>query len=164
MLNALILQLGLLISNASNPALPHPQFTPGALNPAVNQNNIDNTICVPGYARSIRPDEQYTYNLKRHQMRLYGHTGERLRFYEEDHLVPLSLGGSPTDMNNLWPQPRAGEWNAAVKDQLEYVLWHKVCAHRVSLRDAQAAIARNWIIAYQRYVTAADLQHYQTVF
>lgn len=156
-----ILGLG---STISNPALPNPNYTPGAINPAITQANIDTTICIPGFARSIRPDEQYTYNLKRRQMRLYGHQGERLRFYEEDHLIPLSLGGNPIDEQNLWPQPRAGAWNAAVKDQLEFVLWHKVCAHRVALRTAQSAIAGNWIAAYQRYVTAEDLQQYHSIY
>lgn len=35
---------------------------------------------------------------------------ERSR-YEDDHLVPLCLGGSDT-MANRWPELRWGEWNA----------------------------------------------------
>jgi hypothetical protein len=146
---------------AHNPALPNPAVTPGAVNHSVMQSTIDDTICIPGYARSIRPNENYTYNLKRRQMRVYGHYGERLGLYEEDHLIPLSLGGNPVDDRNLWPQPRFGDWTAELKDQLEYTLWRMVCAHRVSLREAQSDIAHDWIAAYRKYVRPADLRGYR---
>lgn len=35
--------------------LPDRCFTPGAINPDVTQDDIDWTICVPGFAKSIRP-------------------------------------------------------------------------------------------------------------
>jgi hypothetical protein len=74
--------------------------------------------------------------------------------YEEDHLVPLDLGGSPIDPRNLWPQPRtsADGWNANLKDELEAILGRLVCSGRLPLADAQRAIAANWIEAYRRYV------------
>jgi hypothetical protein len=78
-------------------ALPNPRLTPGALNPAVTQANIDETICRRGgYTKSIRPDEGYTEGLKREGIRQYGYSDHRLRDYEEDHLIPLELGGSPS--------------------------------------------------------------------
>ncbi|MER5175479.1 MAG: hypothetical protein ABJB76_09115 [Candidatus Nitrosocosmicus sp.] len=40
--------------------LPDPNCTPGATNPNVTQKNIHQTICVPGYSASIRPDPSYT--------------------------------------------------------------------------------------------------------
>jgi len=88
----------------------------------------------------------------------------RLRLYEEDHLIPLSLGGHPTDPRNLWPEPRSGIWSAEVKDQLEYVLWKKVCLKIIPLREAQNAIARDWTLAYRRYVTRADLVRFHAVY
>ena len=33
-----------------NGGLPDPKCTPGAINPSVTQDNIKNTICVPGYS------------------------------------------------------------------------------------------------------------------
>jgi len=42
-----------------------------------------------------------------------------MRDYEEDHLVPLEVGGNPHDPRNLWPEPLHGPWNARMKDRLE---------------------------------------------
>jgi hypothetical protein len=77
--------------------------------------------------------------------------------YEEDHLVPLGLGGSPTDTRNLWPEPRvpADGWGADRKDELEAVLARLVCSRR-PLADAQRAIATNWLEAYTHYVPGKD--------
>jgi hypothetical protein len=138
--------------------LPDPLLTPGALNPNVTQDNIGQTICVEGWTRTVRPPERYTEELKRRQIREYGYEDPRLGHYEEDHLVPLALGGSPTDPRNLWPEPRRSEdgWNADRKDGLEYALNRLVCAGRVPLEEAQRAIASDWIAAYRRYVAPSD--------
>ena len=128
--------------------LPDPRCTPGALNPEVNQANIGSTICVPGFSSSIRPPQSFTYSLKRAQMAAWGIVGST-RSIEEDHLVPLSLGGAPSDARNLWPE-QGGIPN--VKDTLEYTLYRMVCRGDVDLSTAQHAIAQNWVTAYQRYV------------
>jgi hypothetical protein len=135
-------------------ARPNPRLTPGALNPAVDQANIRETICVRGYSRSIRPPEEYTERLKRLGIRRYGYSDRRLRDYEEDHLVSLELGGSPRSPRNLWPEPRhvVGGWGSYTKDRLEDRLHRLVCRGRVPLARAQHEIASNWIAAYRRYV------------
>ena len=135
-------------------ARPSPRLTPGALNPAVEQANISETICVPGYSRSIRPPEEYTERLKRLGLRRYGYSDLRLRDYEEDHLVSLELGGSPTNPRNLWPEPHhvIGGWGSYTKDRLENRLHTLVCRGRVPLAQAQRAIASDWIEAYKRYI------------
>jgi hypothetical protein len=135
-------------------SLPDPGLTPGAVNPAVTEATIDTTICVRGWTRTVRPPAGYTEELKRRQIREYGYADRRLRSYEEDHLVSLDLGGSPDDPRNLWPEPReaADGWNADRKDELEAVLARLVCAHQVLLREAQRAIATDWISAYRRFV------------
>jgi len=51
------------------------------------------------------PPENYTHELKIEQIREYGYSDINLRDYEEDHLIPLELGGNPTDPKNLWPEP-----------------------------------------------------------
>ena len=137
-------------------SLPDPTLTPGAINPAVTQANIQATICVRGWTRTVRPPEGFTYRLKRRQIREYGYRDRRLRRYEEDHLIPLDLGGSPTDPRNLWPEPRHPRdgWTAEQKDDLERVLVRLVCAGRISLDQARTAIARDWHSAYRRYVGA----------
>ena len=135
-------------------ARPNPRMTPGALNPAVNPGNIGQTICVRGYSRSIRPPEEYTERLKHRGIRQYGYDDPRLRDYEEDHLVSLGLGGSPTSPYNLWPEPHhvVGGWGSYTKDRLEDRLHTLVCHGRVPLAQAQRDIASDWIAAYKRYV------------
>ncbi|WP_245643937.1 hypothetical protein [Paraburkholderia oxyphila] len=135
-------------------AEPDPRMTPGALNPDVTQANIHSTICLKGYTRTIRPDEQYTERLKREQIAAYGYSDRRLRDYEEDHLVSLELGGSPTDPRNLWPEPHhvMGGWGSYAKDRLENEFNHLVCRGKLPLADAQSMIAHDWISAYQRFI------------
>lgn len=135
-------------------ARPNPRLTPGALNPVVDQANIEATICVPGYSRTLRPPEEYTERLKRAGIHRYGYTDHRLRDYEEDHLVSLELGGSPTSPHNLWPEPHhvIGGWGSYTKDRLENKLHTLVCHGRMPLAQAQRDIATDWIAAYKRYV------------
>jgi hypothetical protein len=135
-------------------ALPNRRFTPGALNPTVTQGNIRETICVRGFTKSIRPPEEYTERLKRREIHQYGYTDFRLRDYEEDHLISLELGGSPTSPRNLWPQPHhvIGGWGSYTKDRLEDRLHTLVCRDELPLEEAQRAIATDWIDAYKRYV------------
>lgn len=135
-------------------AVPDPRMTPGALNPAVTQQTIHSTICVKGYTRTIRPDEAYTERLKRGQIAAYGYTDHRLRDYEEDHLVSLELGGSPTDPHNLWPEPHhvVGGWGSYAKDRLENTLRRLVCRGALPLATAQRAIAHDWIAAYRQFI------------
>ena len=66
---------------------PDPAATPGALNPAVTQATIEETICVRGWTRTVRPPAEYTYALKRRQVRAAGYADRRLGDYEEDHLL-----------------------------------------------------------------------------
>jgi len=148
-------------------ALPNRHLTPGALNPAVTQGNIRETICVRGYSKSIRPPEKYTEVLKRRGIHQYRYSDFRLRDYEEDHLVSLELGGSPTSPRNLWPQPHhvIGGWGSYAKDRLEDRLHTLVCRDRLPLEEAQHAIATDWIAAYKRYVGPAPVpgRHHRRV-
>ena len=109
------------------------------LNPAVNQGNIHQTVCVPGYSRSIRPPSSYTSALKVRQLHELGYADQNPRHYEEDHRVPLSLGGAPRDPSNLHPEP----WSEArIKDRREVALWRSVCADKTRLTDAQQEMRR----------------------
>ena len=133
--------------------LPDPVRTPGAVNPGVTQARIGVTICRRGWTRTVRPPERYTEALKRRQIREYGTLDRRLGDYEEDHLIPLELGGAPADPCNLWPQPHhaPGGWGSYRKGRLENRLKRLVCAGQVPLATAQRAIARNGIAAYRKY-------------
>lgn len=129
--------------------------TPGATNSNVTQNNIKSTICVSGWTDTIRPPVSYTNKLKKQQLAadykyLIATYGADMSKYEEDHLISLQLGGSPTDPKNLWPEPWAGN-NARVKDVIETKLKKLVCAGTMKLADAQKAISTNWVKAYNTY-------------
>lgn len=132
--------------------LPDPYMTPGAIDPTVTQQNIDRTVCVKGYTKTIRPPANYTNSLKKRQIRQYRYADTNVHDYEEDHLIALSIGGSPYDPHNLWPEPRHSEWGAEKKDQLEFVMYKMVCARQISLLDAQRAMASDWIAAWNNYV------------
>ena len=134
--------------------MPIHSVTPGALNPAVTKNNIAKTICVSGYTKTIRPTSTYTTKLKKTQLKSnYARYGSSLTsLVEEDHLIPLELGGSAKDPRNLWPELWDGVWGAHKKDVLENKLHLLVCSQRISLIEAQASIANNWIDAYNKYI------------
>ena len=132
--------------------LPDPVLTPGAINLKVTQENIQQTVCVKGYSKSIRPPAYFTNKLKKRQIQEYGYADSNPKNYEEDHLIPLSIGGAPDDPLKLWPEPRFGEWNAGRKNQLEFVIYRMVCAHEITLKKAQHAMATNWIEAWKQYV------------
>jgi hypothetical protein len=121
--------------------LPDPRCTPGAINPVVTQATIHRTICVAGWTSRVRPPESYTERLKSQQMFLYGDRGP-MSSYEEDHLIPLELGGSPANPKNLWPEPGR---SPNPKDAVENAAKYAVCDGRLSLAAAQRAIATNWI-------------------
>jgi len=113
--------------------LADPVRTPGVLNPDVTQANISQTICVPGWTRTVRPSVEYTNALKVKQMRAYGELGSPSD-YQEDHLISLELGGNPTDPRNLWPEPYP---RAAQVDRIENDLNAKVCSGALTLAEAQ---------------------------
>jgi hypothetical protein len=129
-------------------SLPDPRCTPGAIDPAVTQPDIGDTICRSGYSESVRPSEDITEPEKRASLRAYGDRGS-LGGYEYDHLVSLELGGARNAASNLWPEPGA---TPNPKDSLEDRLHDRVCDGEMSLASAQLAIARDWVTAYQRYV------------
>jgi hypothetical protein len=137
------------------PGLPDPRHTPGAINPAVTQDNIAATICKRGWAATVRPPAAYTAALKVAQILEYGYADRDPRHYQEDHLVPLELGGAPRDPRNLWPEPNVIELpdgtriESKKKDDLEDALHGRVCSAGMALGDAQRLIAGDWIAAWE---------------
>lgn len=131
--------------------LPDPECTPGTLNPDVTQDTIDSTICVSGWTSTIRPPTSYTNPLKVEQIAEYGYSDTDVADYEEDHFIPLELGGAPRDPENLWPEPHyttdSSGGTSYTKDGVETKLKNAVCKGTVSLSDAQNAIATDWTTA-----------------
>jgi hypothetical protein len=160
-LSLAVLAVALSTANVWASDLPDPVLTPGAIDPVITQENIQSTVCVRGYTKTIRPPASYTNKLKKRQIRQYGYEDRNPKHYEEDHLIPLSIGGNPRDPKNLWPEPRKSEWNARKKDDLEYVLYRKVCNGEISLTDAQREISSNWIDAYKKNMHEGSRHKYR---
>ncbi|HEY9240413.1 MAG TPA: hypothetical protein VIP48_00410 [Streptosporangiaceae bacterium] len=127
----------------SSHGLPDRHCTPGARFAKVTQKNIGSTICKSGWTSKVRPRESYTEKLKREQIAEYGYRDRKLGDYEEDHLIPLELGGSPRSVRNLWPEYDGGKIPNP-KDKVEDALRRAVCDGKVKLSPAQRAIARDW--------------------
>jgi hypothetical protein len=121
--------------------LPDSACTPGAVFADVTTDQV----CTPGYSKNVRnvPESEknavYTeYGITQHS------TGE----YEVDHLISLELGGS-NDIANLWPEaadPRPGFHE---KDKVENYLHEQMCSGAMTMQQAQAEIARDWLAVYQ---------------
>ena len=121
--------------------LPDRSCTPGAYDPAVNQGDLSTTICRSGYTSKVRPPESQTEKFKFDVAEpAYGQQDVS---GELDHLVSLELGGA-NDAANLWVE--AGSIPNP-KDAVENALNKAVCDGQVSLRDAQQAIAADWLTA-----------------
>lgn len=104
----------------------------GAVNPAVTQHTIYRTVCVHGWTRTIRPPVSYTQRLKEQQV-----GKDHLRDYEEDHLIPLEIGGSPWSTRNLWAEPWA---QADRSDPVENRLHVLLCSGAITLAEARHRI------------------------
>lgn len=134
--------------------LPNIKITPGLTNPEVTQGDIRSTICVSGWTATVRPPATYTNALKYHQL----HSGYNLggdlnmKHYEEDHIVPLEVGGHPSSPLNLFPEPRNIRLGAYLKDQLENRIRELVCSGQLSLKVAQSIFLTNWEKGYSKYL------------
>lgn len=131
----------LLLMEVSYLILPVP---PGQLILRVTQDNIDSTICVSGYTKTVRPSVSVTEPQKLASMRAYGFTDSPSN-YEFDHLIPLEIGGAPDDLRNLWPESHLTTPDSYDKDSLENYLHKQVCSGAMDLQTAQNEIATNWV-------------------
>jgi hypothetical protein len=120
---------------------PDATCTPGEINPNVTQSNIKTTICGAGYTTKVRPPTKYTDALKVQQIREYGYADANVKDYEEDHFIPLELGGNPRDPKNLWPELGP---SPNPKDSVEGKLKRLVCSNKMTLEEARQRIRANW--------------------
>lgn len=142
---------------ASAPDLPKTNRTPGVIDPAVKQSNIDQNVCTSGYTATLRPNVKKTNAIKKKQLAAWGYTDRNMKHYEEDHLISLQLGGAADDEGNLWPEHYSGKWGARVKDTLEGELNRRICSSsndpdHITLKEGQDAISTDWKAAYAKYV------------
>jgi|SRR5271157_1068574 len=133
-----------------------PVDSPGAIDDRVTQEDVQDTICVPGYTSKVRPPRSFMNKLKRQLMQQNHLPGEE-RDYELDHIIPLELGGCPSCLTNLWMEP----WvfpGAHEKDLVEDYLHREVCKGHIKLADAQQMIIHDWYAVYLTYRTPEPQQ------
>ncbi|MGW4607147.1 hypothetical protein ACWENS_28350 [Streptomyces sp. NPDC004532] len=61
-----------------------------------------------GWTATVRPPTSYITPLKAQGIIDYGCSDTNMADCEEDHLVPVELGGAPRATGNLWPEPYSG--------------------------------------------------------
>lgn len=136
---------------AEEHSVPNMRLTPGDTQP----NLTEADVCKPDFGKLRVPPAE----LQRKIFAAYGlPEGNRTGYCETadgcaiNRLIPASLGGT-NDPRNLWPLSLdAHEWNVSAKKMLEEKLHELVCHGELSLADAQSAIAKDWISAYQSLI------------
>lgn len=116
------------------------------INIHITQNNIADTICKKNYTKTVRPSVIYTNNYKRILLTAAGISWANAPLYELDHIIPLELGGNPTDHANLQLQLWTGPTGAHAKDVMENKYHRAVCSGKISLQAAQQYFTINGIV------------------
>lgn len=137
---------------------------PGLLDDRVTQQSVASTICRPGYADTVSPPLDEMLDHKDRLLAERGIDADNGTSYALDRRVPIVLGGSPHAPVNLDLLPWSGHAGERRKALLTARLKRCVCAGRISLAQAQAAIAGDWPADYMRFMrlsceadsTAAD--------
>jgi hypothetical protein len=122
----------------------NPWWTPGHKTAATQEQ-----VCAPDFKSTIKPVPASSRSNALHQ---YGKRDDYTGTL--DLLIPASLGGS-TDPQNLWPMPENKEYGPEWKDALEAKLHEMVCSGKLTLKDAQDTIRKDWVKAYDQYIKNA---------
>jgi len=126
---------------------PNPTLTPGAV-----LTTDASTICVPGYAASVRDVSTAT------KKKVYAEYGvsypQPTGAYEVDHFIPLEIGGS-NDITNLWLEPATPTPGFHEKDQFENFEHGQVCHGEISAAEAQRRMVSDWYFYWQEEVGGA---------
>jgi hypothetical protein len=128
---------------------------PQLLDSRVTQQSVGETICRPGYADSVAPPFDEAMALKDRLLAERGIDAGNGFAYALDRRVPIVLGGSPDAAANYDLLPWAGHSGERRKALLTVHLKRCVCAGQMSLAEAQAAIAGDWVREYGRLTRMA---------
>lgn len=123
---------------------------PRLLDTRVTQESVTDTICRPGYADTVAPPFDETMALKDRMLAARGIDSDEGVGYALDRHVPIVLGGSPDATANFDLIPWGGHAGERRKSLLTVRLKRCVCAGRMTLAEAQAAITGNWVHQYDR--------------
>ncbi|WP_213304648.1 hypothetical protein [Paraburkholderia sacchari] len=120
------------------------------LDARVTQESVAETICRPGYADTVAPPFDETMAQKGRLLAARGIDSDEGVAYALDRRVPILLGGSPDAAANFDLLPWGGHAGERRKSLLTVRLKRCVCAGRISLAEAQAAISGNWAHRYDQ--------------
>lgn len=118
--------------------------------PAVTQGNIQDTICQPGYSKTVRPPESYTNKYKRLLMERAGFPTSEIGSYALDHRLAIALGGAPRDPDNFQLMT---QHDNSRKSRIEVKMLCYVCTGAMPLAQAQQELWDDWHGAYSRYAS-----------
>ena len=93
----------------------------------------------------MRPAYWITARIKRDKLQAAGMGWDFAPAYQLDHMIPICLGGHPSDPSNMALMPIE---EAKRKDRLEAKLCCMSCSGQIDLAEAQAMIAADWEAAY----------------
>jgi hypothetical protein len=120
------------------------------LDERVTQQSVADTICKPGYADTVSPPVDEMLAHKNRLLAQRGIDADDSTEYALDRRVPIVLGGSPDATGNFDLLPWGGHRGERRKELLAAKLKRCVCAGKMSLSAAQAAIAGDWPAQYAR--------------
>ena len=124
-----------------NGPYPDPACTPGSIFADATKERI----CVSGYSAMVRDVSESD---KAQVYRMYGLVKSSAD-YEVDHFISLELGGN-NDFANLFPEAAEPAPGYHEKDKVEDYLHDEVCDGRMTLQQAQQAIATDWVAVYKQ--------------
>jgi hypothetical protein len=125
------------------------------LDSRVTQQSVGETICRPGYADAVAPPFNEAMAQKDRLLAQRGIEADEGAAYALDRRVPIVLGGSPDAEANFDLLPWAGHAGERRKSLLTVRLKRCVCGGQMSLAEAQAAIAGDWVHEYARLTRMA---------
>lgn len=121
------------------------------LDERVTQHSIRETICQPGYASAVAPPFDELMAHKDRMLAERGIDADDGADFALDRRVPVVLGGSPNAPSNLGLLPWAGRQGERRKARAAVMLKRCVCEGKLSLAEAQAAIAGDWSVVYSGF-------------
>jgi hypothetical protein len=123
-------------------ALPDPYCTPGEHFAELSREDV----CARGYVERMRGVHRIRKDT--YEAILTNYARGPADDWVASRLIPASLGGT-SGARNLVPLRRE---EAARKAEVDTALHAEVCSGRVTIADAQGAIARDWEAEYRRLV------------
>ena len=120
-----------------------PDLTPGAAIPR-NMAQVCAVPWTPDRSTDVPTAEWQTV------LRRYGLTWAQRDDYLPTLAIPKSLGGVSA-VENLWPAPKASEWNQTRKQLVEHRVYDELCAGRLHLDEAQQKASTGWIATWRMY-------------